>query len=43
MRYLWGPLSPLGFGVAALTLIRRDEIEAEVVPELDDDVVLDAA
>ena len=21
MRYLWGPLSPLGIGVAALTLI----------------------
>jgi len=21
MRYLWGPLSPLGFGIAAFTLI----------------------
>jgi EmrB/QacA subfamily drug resistance transporter len=29
--------------VAALTLIRRDEIEADVVPVLDDAVVLDAA
>ena len=29
--------------VAALTLIRRDELEAEVVPDLEVEPVLDAA